>query len=202
MRPCAGRPRRLAWRARRQDAERAQADSQAAQARLARLSEDSAVLAQAPAIERLNAQAGDLDEHLAGLSDATTLVEQWRQQGQALAARIDATLPVTELVALTPSPSTRAVIEERLRALEAAEQAMASHQAALAQLADEEARSAPAQTPQVARRPPTQPQLPQPPQPPQPPQRRPAPAPIRPERQPPPTRWPACGRRCAAPGPK
>ncbi|MBK8766775.1 MAG: AAA family ATPase [Burkholderiaceae bacterium] len=133
----------------RQDAERAQADSQAAQARLARLSEDSAVLAQASAIERLNAQAGDLDEHLAGLSDATTLVEQWRRQGQALAARIDATLPVTELVALTPSPSTRAVIEERLRALEAAEQAMASHQAALAQLADEEARSAPAQTPQA-----------------------------------------------------
>lgn len=130
----------------RQDAERAQADRQAAQARLARLSEDSAVLAQAPAIERLHAQAGDLDEHLASLTDATTQVEQWRHQGQALAARIDPTLPVADLVALNPPPSTRAVIEERLRALEAADQAMASHQAALAQLADEEARSAPEQT--------------------------------------------------------
>jgi exonuclease SbcC len=133
----------------RQDAERAQADRQAAQARLARLSEDSAVLAQAPAIERLHAQAGDLDEHLAGLSDATTQVEQWRHQGQALAARIDPTLHVADLVALNPPPSTRAVIEERLRALEAADQAMASHQAALAQLADEEARSAPGQTPRA-----------------------------------------------------
>ncbi len=134
----------------RQDAERARAESQAQQARLTRLDEDSTVLAQAPAIERLHAQAGELDEHLAGLADATTQVRQLQAQREALAARIDAALAVSDLVALHPAPAARAAIDERLRAVEAAEQAMTAHQAALAQLADEEARSESGEMPDAA----------------------------------------------------
>ncbi|HPU53908.1 MAG TPA: AAA family ATPase, partial [Burkholderiaceae bacterium] len=120
----------------RREAERVRTDREADQSRLERLSDDAAVLAQSPAIERLHAQAGALDEQLTELADTSAQIDHWHLRQQALAAGIDAALPLGDLK--TPSASARALIEERLRAVETADQALSSHRSALARLDEEE----------------------------------------------------------------
>lgn len=131
----------------RQDAEDAAAEVGRQRQRLARLSLDRAILDIAPAARRLLASAEAIDRHRAELAGATADVATESLRLTELAQRIDpqafaelaggtatddARSASARVLARAPSSAKRAAIDEAVRALERAGQALEQHREAAA----------------------------------------------------------------------
>lgn len=103
---------------------------------------DAAILAVAGAVKRLAAASEAADRHRAELADAGVQCAQEQALVAALAGRIDPRAPLSEVLARIPPGAQRAGIEERLRALELAHQALERHREAVQSRTSEAAEAA------------------------------------------------------------
>lgn len=97
------------------------------QQRLGELHLDAAILAVGPAVRRLAASAEAIDQYRRDIAAATVDVASETDQVASLAARIDASLGSDQVLAIAPVKAQRAVIDERLRGVEVARQALDQH---------------------------------------------------------------------------
>jgi uncharacterized protein YhaN len=111
----------------RLNAEAAEETAQRLRAQLKALVPEQAVLDAAARIERLAANAESIDGLRHEIADAGDDVADEQQQLAQRAADIRAGAPADEVLALAPSPSARAAIEETLREFELAQQRLAQH---------------------------------------------------------------------------
>jgi uncharacterized protein YhaN len=119
--------------------------AQRLRAQLKALVPEQAVLDAAARIERLAANAESIDTLRHEIADAGDDVDAQQHLLAQRAADIRAGAPVDEVLALAPSPSTRAAIEETLREFELAQQRLRQHvESARSLAAEDEEQAAPA----------------------------------------------------------
>jgi uncharacterized protein YhaN len=106
---------------------------------------EQTVLDAAGRIERLAANAESIDTLRHEIADAGDDVDEEQRLLAQRAAGVKAGAPVDEVLALAPSPSTRAAIEETLREFELAQQRLRQHlESARGLAAEDEEHAAPA----------------------------------------------------------
>lgn len=106
----------------------ASAEAMRQQQRLDELKPDTAILEVAPAVKRLAASAEAIDQHRRDLAEATADVATETEQVMRLAARIDVSRSAAAVSEHAPAKTERVRIEQRLHAVELAEQALGQHQ--------------------------------------------------------------------------
>ncbi|MES2356654.1 MAG: AAA family ATPase [Pseudomonadota bacterium] len=97
------------------------------QQRLAKLSLDTPILDVAQAVKRLAASAETIDRHRVDLAEVLADITSETGQVVELAARIDLSKTSEEILARAPAKAARVAIEQRLRDIELATQALDHH---------------------------------------------------------------------------
>ncbi|MCM5569844.1 AAA family ATPase [Burkholderiaceae bacterium FT117] len=113
----------------REDADAAAAEAERQRRRLAGLAVDRAVLDVAPAVRRLIASSEAIDRYRAELAAAGAELAAESRRIEALASRLDPLAGVDAVLARAPDAARRTGIEQAVRALERAEDALAQHRA-------------------------------------------------------------------------